>query len=432
MNAPSRSKQLPATLEDSGPRTEPNSSQNDPEPTASGGAVSEAPAAKRKPKKAPKVMLGLLAAAALVASTVWFLGRGKESTDDAQVEGHVVTVSVRTAGQVARVLVNDNQAVREGDVLVELDLQELNARHAAAKADRLAAEATLALAQAQMALTEKTSGASIRQARGGVSQAASGVVSSKAQVEQAQADITTAESRTLLAEKELSRVRELFAKGSVSQAELDARQAASDQAKAGLDLARARLDSTRALITGNYGSVEQAQGRLVAAMTAPQQVQAAEAQVQLAQARVEQSRAAERLAELNLSYGVVRAPASGIISRKNVEVGSLVSPDRPVMALVPLNDIWIVANFKEDQIGLIKPGQSASIEIDTFPGRVLQGKVESLAAGTGARFALIPPDNATGNFVKVVQRVPVRLKIENQGDIALRPGLSASVTVRIQ
>jgi membrane fusion protein (multidrug efflux system) len=146
---------------------------------------------------------------------------------------------------------------------------------------------------------------------------------------------------------------------------------------------------------------------------------------------VEQARAAEHLAELNLSYGVVRAPVSGVVSRKNVEVGSLVSPDRPVLALVPLDDLWVIANFKEDQIGAMKAGQMASIKIDTFPGHAFAGHVESLSAGTGARFALLPPDNATGNYVKVVQRVPVRIKIDDRAGLALRPGISAAVTVRI-
>ena len=427
MNVQSRPKRLSEHPET--PKTGPVELSDMPSNQTSGSDAPES--SGRKAKKAPKVLLGLVGAAAVIGGTIWLVGRGKESTDDAQVEGHVVTVSVRTSGQISKVLVSDNQTVKQGDVLVELDLEELTARLAVARADRMAAEATLALAQAQLALTERTSDASIRQARGGVSQAASGVASSKAQLEQAQADITTAESRQQLAQKELERVRELFAKGSVSQAELDARQAAADQSGAGLELARARHESTRAMISGNYGGVEQAQGRLVAAMTAPQQVQSAQAQVQLAQARVEQTRSAERLAELNLSYGVVRAPVAGVVSRKNVEVGSLVAPDRPVLALVPLDDVWIVANFKEDQIGAMKPGQPATIKIDTYSGHSFQGHVESLAAGTGARFALLPPDNATGNFVKVVQRVPVRIKIDNRGGLELRPGISAAVTVRI-
>lgn len=409
------------------PPAEPSS-----DPSTEGTGPASGRELKPAKKRAPRVLLSLVVAALMAAGTVWLLGRGKESTDDAQVEGHVVTVSVRTAGQVAKVNITDNQQVNAGDVLVELDLDELKARAAVAHADRLAAEAALALAQAQLALTERTSAANIRQARGGVSQAASGVASSKAQLEQAQADIATAESRRSLALKELQRVRELFERGSVSQAELDARQAAFDQSEAGLELARARLQSSQAVIFGNYGGVEQAQGRLVAAMTAPQQVQSAQAQVQLSQARVEQTRAAERLAELNLSYGVVRAPAAGVVSRKNVEVGSLVSPERPILALVPLNEVWVVANFKEDQIGAMRPGQPAQVKIDTFPGRKLSAHLESIAAGTGARFALLPPDNATGNFVKVVQRVPVRIKIDDLRGLVLRPGMSADVTVKVE
>ena len=377
-------------------------------------------------------MLGMLVVALVGSGTVWILNRGRESTDDAQIEGHIVSVSVRTPGQVGRVLVTDNQLVKMGEALVELDLDELKARLNVARADRMAAEAALALAQAQLSLTERTTTASIRQARGGVSLAASGVVSSKAQLEQAQADIAAAQSRQQLASKELDRVRALFAEGTVSQAELDARQAAADQGSAGLDLARARLDSSRALISGNYGGVEQAEGRLTAALTAPQQREASQAQVQLSAARVEQARASERLAELNLSYGVVRAPVSGVVSRKNVEVGSLVSPERPVMALIPLDEVWIVANFKEDQIGAMRAGQIATVKVDTFSDRKLSGRVESIAAGTGARFALLPPDNATGNFVKVVQRVPVRIAIEPIAGLTLRPGMSAAVTVRVE
>jgi membrane fusion protein (multidrug efflux system) len=375
-------------------------------------------------------MFGLLCVASVIGFGFWFMGRGKETTDDAQVEGHVVSISVRTPGQVAKVFVADNQVVKQDDVLVELDLDELKARLAVARADRMASEASLALAQAQLDLTERNANANIRQARGGLSQAASGVVATKAQLEQSQADVASAESRLQLANKDLSRIRELFAQGSISAAELDARQAAADQANAGLELARARENSIRALITSNYGGVEQAQGKMVAALSAPQQVQAAQAQVQLCQARVEQARAAEKLAELNLSYGVVRAPAAGVVSRKNVEIGSLVAPDRPVMAIVTLDDVWVVANFKEDQIGDMKPGQPTRVSFDTYSGQTLAGTVESISAGTGARFALLPPDNATGNYVKVTQRVPVRIKLDDHPRLTLRPGMSAFVSVR--
>jgi len=399
-------------------------------PTSQSAAVSTA-STKQAPKKAPRVLMGLLGTALVIGTGVWFYNRGKESTDDAQIEGHVVTVSVRIPGQVKKVLVEENQLVNAGDVIVEMDLEELKARLNVARAERSAAEASLALAQAQLTLTERTANAGIRQARGAVSQAAYGVTSSKAQLEQVQADIDAALSRRQLAAKELSRIKDLFAQGSVSQAELDARQAVAEQSNAALELAKARYESSRASISGNYGGVEQAQGRLVAALSAPQQVQAAEAQVQLSQARLDQSRAAERLAELNLSYGVVRAPVAGVVSRKNVEPGNLVAPERPILALVPLDDVWVVANFKEDQIGGMRSGQAVTIQVDGYSGIELSGHVESIAAGTGARFALLPPDNATGNFVKVVQRVPVRIRFDANKGLILRPGMSAAVTVRV-
>jgi membrane fusion protein, multidrug efflux system len=216
----------------------------------------------------------------------------------------------------------------------------------------------------------------------------------------------------------------------VTQAELDIRQAAFDQAKASLDQSHARLDSTRAAIDGGFAGVVQAQGRLAAAQTAPQQVQAARASVHLADARVKQTEAALRLAELNVSYASIRAPMSGVVARRSVEVGNMVSPDRPLLAIVPLDDVWIVANFKESQIGSMRAGQHADIEVDTFGGRKLSGHVESIAGGTGSRFALLPPDNASGNYVKVVQRLPVLIRLDNRDGLDLRPGMSADVTVR--
>jgi membrane fusion protein (multidrug efflux system) len=143
-------------------------------------------------------------------------------------------------------------------------------------------------------------------------------------------------------------------------------------------------------------------------------------------------RAAKRFAELNLSYATIRSPVSGEIARRNVEAGLSVSPERPLLAVVPLDDIWVVANFKEDQISAMRPGQPATVTIDTYPGRELRGRVKSLAAGTGARFALLPPDNATGNFIKVVQRIPVMIELDDLKGLTCRPGMSAGVTVRVR
>lgn len=394
-------------------------------------AAGQAPASGKK-GRAKFVALGLLAVAALTGLVLWLMSRGKESTDDAQVEGHVLSVASHVPGQVSKVLVRDNQVVDAGDVIVELDRAELEAKLDAARADVLSAQATLELAQAQLELTEKNVEAGLKQARGSVSQAASTVTATKAQLDQASADVAAVESRLKLATLELERIKGLAATSSVSQAEVDARQAAYDQAKAALDQARARQESTRAGILGGYGGVQQAEGKLVAAKAGPQQVQASKAQVDLAAARLKQTQAAARLAELNLGYATIRAPARGLVARRTVEVGNMVSPERPLLAIVPLDDVWILANFKEDQIGQMKPGQAAIIQVDAWGGRKFTGHVESISPGTGSRFALLPPDNASGNYVKVVQRVPVLVRIDDRDGVVFRPGMSADVTVRIR
>ncbi|GEN05548.1 membrane fusion protein, multidrug efflux system [Myxococcus fulvus] len=386
------------------------------------------PAAPRS--RAKRVLPALLGIALLGGAARWVLTRGEESTDDAQVEGRIANVSPRIAGQVARVLVSDNQQVKAGDVLVELDATDLEAKLEVARADVSSAEAQSANAQAQLALTEVNAGANLRQARGGVVQASSGISSSKAALDQARADVVAAEARFKLADTDLTRVKTLKAEGAVTQADLDTRQSTHDQAKAALDVAKARLTSTEAGVQGSSGGLETAQGKLAAAQTGPVQVQAAQAAVKLADAKLKQAQAALHLAELAVSYTKVRAPTNGVVSRRTVEVGHMVGPERPLMAVVPQDDVWVVANFKEDQVGEMKAGQAVDVEVDAFSGHHFKGHVDSLAGASGARFALLPPDNASGNFVKVVQRIPVLIRFDGDAkDVALKPGMSAIVTV---
>ncbi|HVZ35371.1 MAG TPA: HlyD family secretion protein, partial [Polyangiaceae bacterium] len=220
----------------------------------------------------------------------------------------------------------------------------------------------------------------------------------------------------------------LVASDALSQAELDAKRAQFEQADAALAQARAVLSSAQASISNSSGTIASARGHLIAAESGPAQVEAAQAQVELARARVEQAQAALDQAELNLSYTRIRAGVSGEVARRSVEVGQLASPDRPLMAIVPLDDTWVVANFKEDQIAHIQPGQAAKISIDTY-AQELSGHVDSLAGGTGSRFSLLPPDNASGNFTKVVQRVPVLIRLDPHPGFTLRPGMSATARV---
>ena len=387
-----------------------------------------APPAKRS--RAKVLLPALIGVAGLIGGIVYVNGRGKETTDDAFVESHVANVAPRVPGQVLHVLVKDNQAVNAGDVLVELDDRDATAREHAAKADLESAQAAFSASKANLTLAEHSVDAGLRQAKGGVTQAFALSGSSKAQIDQAKADVVAAESRASLTKTELARAERLNSDGAIAQAELDSRRSMNDQANAAVDLAKARLNAASVGMLNAGGSIETAQGRLAAAQTGPDQVEVARAQVDVSKARVDQAQAALEQADLNLEYMKVRAPTKGVISRRSVEPGQLVDPARPLLALTELDDSWIVANFKEDQIGDLRVGQSAKVTLDAFSGHPLNAHVDSFSGGTGSRFALLPPDNASGNFTKVVQRVPVLIRIDDKpNDIVLRPGLSAYVVV---
>lgn len=391
----------------------------------------EPAAAPARTSRAKIVLPVLLLLAGAVGGTKWALGRGLESTDDAQVEGHLINVASRASGQVARVLVQDNQRVEAGVVILELDATDLEARVALARADLNAASAALASARAQLDLTDRQAEAAIHQARGGVHQAVAVIRVSRAGIDQARADVSAATSRRALAQVELDRVRSLRTQGAVSQAELDARSSQFEQATAALEQAQSRLSGAVTTVSSSQAAEEIAQGRMVAAETAPQQVETARAAVQVAQARVEQMQAALHIAELNRSYATVRAPVTGVVSRRTVEPGMMVGPERALMAIVPTDDVWVVANFKEDQVAQMRAGQRVTVHIDTYGSQEFTGHVDSLAAASGARFALLPPDNASGNFTKVVQRIPVLVRFDGAPPVRLVPGMSADVTVRV-
>jgi membrane fusion protein (multidrug efflux system) len=367
-------------------------------------------------------------AAAGVATALYLTRLGTEKTDDASVEAHVSNVSARIAGQAKRVLVEDNQVVKPGDVLVELDDRDQQVKLVAARADLAATTAQLRLAQTQLALTDKTAKANLAIAQGGIAQAVAVTGSTAAQIDQAKADVDAARSHKLLTKLDRERAERLRATGATTQAEIDVRVAADTQADAALAQAEARLVSALANRSNSSGTEVSARGRLLAAQTVDEQVEAARAQVALAEARVAQAQAAVDHAALELEYTKVRAEIAGEVNKRTVEPGQLVSPDRMLMTIVDLSDTWVVAHPKETQLADIQPGQKVDVEIDAFPGK-LPGHVDSVAAGTGARFSLLPPENATGNFIKVTQRVTVKIKIDDRGGRVLRPGMSADVVI---
>lgn len=373
---------------------------------------------RSRPRKRYLILGGGLLAALLLIGGWAFFNAGKESTDDAQIEADIVPVATRVAGQVQKLAAQDNQHVKKGELLLQLDDADFAARLAQAEAEleTAAAQAAAADAQAQVAAAG---------ARGGFASARAGMTGSSAAVATAQAGLTRAEAEEHKASLELKRSKELRLANVVPQSKLDDDQSAYEVAQAALQQARAALDVAQSRIG-------EAQGRLSQSAPVNQAIAVAQANARLAHAREKSANAALSLARLQLSYTRVLAQEDGQITRLTAREGQMLQPGQPVAALVP-DRTYLVANFKETQIGQMKPGQKVDIEVDAWPGRKLEGKVESLAGGTGSRFSLLPPDNASGNFVKVVQRVPVRIAwVSPPAELALRPGLSADVTVHVK
>ncbi|HVH46990.1 MAG TPA: HlyD family secretion protein [Labilithrix sp.] len=386
---------------------------------------------RRKPNK--KLLIG--AAVVLTGVAAWgatyVRSAGLETTDDAQVEGHVVNVSSRLVGRVRNVLVRDNQIVNAGDVLVELESDELDTRVELSAAEVAAAAANVRSAEAQLNLAERSARASLNQAKAGVSQAQFGWTVSSSSREQAAAELRASEIRRDLAESDYARALKLHATGALSEAELDARKSALEAARATAERATAQVETAHASTHVSREGIDLAKGRLDIAEAGGHQIESARALADLARAKLLQAEANKKLAEQNRAHGVIRAPLRGVVSRRTVEVGQVVSPERPLLALVGLDDVWVVANFKEGQIARMQAGQSSRVSIDAYGGRELSGHVESLAGAAGARFSLLPPDNATGNFVKVVQRIPVLIRVDDAAAQSLRPGMNAVATVKV-
>jgi membrane fusion protein (multidrug efflux system) len=391
------------------------------------------------------LIAGLVVVILLAVGAWLWLTAGRESTDDAQVEAHVLPVAARVAGSVLRVPVSDNRQVDAGTVLVELDPRDYEVAVAKARAELADAEASAVAARSSVPIMSTTASSNVTTAEGSVEQARGSIEQSQKELEAARARMTTAEAKLREAEanatkaaRDVERLRGLLAKDEVSQQQFDATVAAADaqraaadssksqvaEADAGIRVAESKLMQTRA-------GEQQARAGLRTAQTGPDQVTATRARASAAEARAQQAKAALDQAELNLLYTVVKAPAKGTVSRNTVEVGQVVQPGQPLMALILLDRPWITANFKETQLRDMRPGQPATIKIDAYGGREYKGKVDSIAAATGARFSLLPPENATGNYVKVVQRVPVKIVLEAGQDPehVLRPGMSVAPTV---
>lgn len=376
----------------------------------------------------------ILAAVSAAVAVFWFghrwLTHGKQNTDDAQVEADVVPVAPRVGGVVKLARVQDNQVVKAGDVLFELDPADLDVEVARSQAELDAARAQLAAAEAQVSVVQSSSTGGLSSARAALTGAGASVRSAEQGTRAAEAAVARSKADLALAEADLKRQQDLFDKQAGTRRDVEHAQQTRDVAKAALDAANAQLAMARDQRGLAQARVAEAEGHVTQSAPVDQAVAAANASARLAQARVAAAQVALDRARLQRSYATIVAPAAGTVSKLGAHAGQHVMQGQPLLMLVPL-DSYVVANFKENQIGQMKAGDPVDIDLDAYPGLELHGVVDTVSPATGARFSMIPPDNATGNFVKVVQRVPVKITWARPPGVAMRPGLSAEVTVHV-
>jgi membrane fusion protein (multidrug efflux system) len=401
----------------------------DPKNGSPAGGATPSPRNKRR----PFVVLALVIGTVLTGVAAYLIATaGEEETDDAQITSDVVPVATRVAGQVVAVRIEENQIVKKGDLLAEIDDADYGARLRQAEAELSSAQAQAQSADAQVQVVRASSRGGFASAQAAVSGSSVGVSSASAQVAAAKAAVARAEADFHKTEIDLDRAKQLRAAHAIPQDRLDAAQIAYDGSQAALAQSRAQLAFAQDARRGAETRVSEARGRLSQTAPVEPQIASAEANAALAHARVQSAQATLDLARLQLSYTKILAPVDGWASKLVAHAGQLTAVGQPVVSIVP-TATYVVANFKETQVGHMKAGQRAVITVDAYPGRKMEGRVESFSGGTGATFSLIPADNATGNFVKLVQRIPVRIAWVNPPkDLDLRAGYSVDVTVHLR
>jgi membrane fusion protein (multidrug efflux system) len=390
-------------------------------------------------------MLGAGAAVALVTLGLVFHYHNRVSTDDAQVDGHITPVAAKIYGDVAEVLVNDNQQVKAGQVLVRIDPRDYRA-----KVDQAKAALALAVSQARAAnvgvpWTQETTAsgtagaeaqlaaaqAEFEQKRGSYEQA------STAELAYARANVDARQASSDRAQADLARMKPLLAKAEISQQQYDAYLAAARVAESELTASKERLASAEkgaqiasASMLNAKAKIEQARASVEQARANHKQVTIRQADALAAEAAVAQAKANREAAELQLGYTTITASIDGVVTKKSVESGQVVQPGQGLLVLIPLHDVWVTANFKETQLEKVRPGQKAEVKVDMY-GETFAGHVDSIAGATGSRLSLLPPENATGNYVKVVQRIPVKIVLDPipPEKAVLRPGMNVVATI---
>lgn len=396
-----------------------------PAPSVEGSA----PRATVKPKrKGGALVLALLIVGVSGGAYAW-TRRTLESTDNAQVDGEVIAVPARTSGVITEVLFAENQRVKAGDTLAVLDDASAKAKLAQAEANVEAAEQAAVAAEADARVAEINALGNKSVAEASLQTAQGGIVTAADQLKEAEAAVKSSETAFKQAEADRNRNRKLFDQGALAQAVFDQAETGFVVAQAQLEGARARLSTLRANISVARSRTSEASAKLQQTSNVDAIVAQAQARAKAARAQVAIAKATRDLAKLDLSYTRIVAPADGVASKKAIVIGQQVQMGQGIVQLVTPH-LWVTANFKENQIAKMHPGQSAQMKLDALPGVTLHGELESLSGATGSRFTLLPPDNASGNFTKVVQRVPVRIKLRDlpQG-LTLLPGMSVELSI---
>jgi membrane fusion protein (multidrug efflux system) len=404
------------------------------------------------PRRRRRIGRYLVAAAVLVLLCgggyyLWKYLNTYETTDDAQVDGHINAISGRIAGNVIEVRAEDEQYVNAGDVLVRLDSRDYEVALAKAQADLGDAEAALESSRIDIPITTANTASQLKTATSSRVDATAFVLGSqrqltaaRARLEAAQAQVREAEANYKKASEDVARYKLLVDKNEIPRQQYDTSVTTAAAAQAAIDARSAAVHEAEQNIVVAQSAVEQANQRITqadasieSAATAPKQVAVSEARARSASAQVDQKKALVEQAKLNLSYCTIIASVAGIVGKKTVELGQNISPGQQLMALVPLDDIWVIANFKETQLNRMQPGQRVRVAVDAY-GREYTGKIVAVGGASGSRFSVLPPENATGNYVKVVQRIPVRINLDagQNSDHRLRPGMSVDPKVYLE
>lgn len=403
---------------------------------SSGTGVGPGRAPARRRKLGMKIVLALLGLALIVMSVPLYRHYAAwESTDDAQIDGYIYPVSSRVSGYVTRVTVDDNQYVEAGTVVAQLDPKDYEVAVANAKATLANNQASAAALVTNVPITSVNTSSQLLVAQADVENAKAGLAAAQRQFDAGQALLRQAEANDLKVLDDVNRYKPLAAKDEIPQHQYSQAVVGQKATAAAVEVARASAAAAEQAVTQARARIAQAQAQVQYAETRPEQISVQRSKAQAAEAETERATAVLQQAQLNLQYATIVAPVSGIVGQRSVQPGQNVSPGQQLMTIVPLDsqNIWVTANFKETQLKYMRPGQPAKVSVDTY-GHTYDGHVLNIAGASGARYSLLPPENATGNYVKVVQRVPVKIVLEKGQDPehVLRPGMSVESNVKVR